>query len=63
VPRHPIKIRQREITRALKGAKAAGVSLNRVVIDKSGTITLFPGMVADQPQSPDSEPNEWDEVK
>jgi hypothetical protein len=54
--------RQRDLTRALKGAEAAGQTANRVEIDKSGTIILILDSVADRPQPSSSEPNEWDEV-
>jgi hypothetical protein len=47
----------------VKAILAAGLAINRVLIDKDGTITVFPGMSADQLQQSDSEPNEWDGVE
>lgn len=36
----PRTFRQADVTRALRGAKAAGIEILRVEIDRSGTITL-----------------------
>ena len=63
MPRQPCNFRKGEITRALKGAEAAGFIANRIDIDKNGTITLFRGTEEYQPQPPNSEPNEWDESR
>jgi len=39
--RQPCKFRQREITRMLKAAKAAGVEVDRVEIDTDGKIVAY----------------------
>lgn len=54
----PAAFTQGDISKLLKGAKAAGMKVRRVVIDRSGRI------VADFTGSPDdsAEPNEWDVV-
>jgi hypothetical protein len=42
--RGALKITEREVTRALKGAAKAGVNVSRVEIDKkAGKLTLFTG--------------------
>lgn len=40
--RRPSTFRQRDITRALRGAKAAGIQIHRVEIDRAGTIVIVP---------------------
>ncbi|MFC3705651.1 hypothetical protein ACFOOL_12885 [Devosia honganensis] len=54
----PAAFTQGDISKLLKGAKAAGMEVRRVVIDRTGRI------VADFAGSPDdgTEPNEWDVV-
>ena len=52
--------KQGDVTKALKGAVAAGLDVKRVEIDRDGKIVV----VAGQPEpalSPDG--NEWDTVK
>ena len=56
--RGPLTFRQQDLVRALKGAKAAGIDVARVEIDKSGKIVIVTG--EGEPQ--DGERNEWDEV-
>jgi hypothetical protein len=52
--------RQGDVTKALKGAVNAGLSVKRVEIDKkSGNIILFTGA----PGEPPASANEWDDVK
>jgi len=57
VPKQPCKFRQRDVTRAVKGAEAAGHPVSRVEID-NGRIILILGL---KQQPSNSEPNEWDE--
>ncbi|MBE0580814.1 hypothetical protein [Devosia sp.] len=49
---------QADITKLLKGAKAAGMTVRRITIDRSGRI------IADFADTPveAGEPNEWDVV-
>jgi hypothetical protein len=59
VARGPLTFRQRDLVRALKGARAAGIEVVRVEIDKAGKIVLVTGKSsADLPSSV----NPWDEV-
>jgi hypothetical protein len=39
--RGPLSFRQRDLVRALKGAKAAGLEISRVEIDKDGKIVVI----------------------
>ena len=41
--RRPCTFRQTDVTRALKGAEAAGVEVNRIEIDQDGKIVLVTG--------------------
>ena len=54
----PAVFTQGDISKLLKGAKAAGVAVKRIIIDRSGKI------VADLGETDQSagQPNEWDEV-
>ncbi len=51
------KFKQQDVTRAVKGAKAAGMRVGRVEIDPNGRIVILSESVA-----PASEPNPWDTV-
>lgn len=54
----PAVFTQGDISKLLKGAKAAGATVTRVEIDRSGKIVaLFAGQADDA-----TEPNEWDVV-
>ena len=58
--RGPQTFKQRDLTKALKGAVAAGIGVKRVEIDRSGKIIIVPG----QPHPEEAVPgNEWDTVK
>ena len=46
------------VTKALKGAVNAGLSVRRIEIDKTGKIILFTGATGE----PSASANEWDEV-
>jgi hypothetical protein len=54
---------QRALTRALKGAIKAGVSLSRVEIDRDGKIVMVTGVPEGAVQTDSDPPNEWDAVK
>jgi hypothetical protein len=58
VPRVRCTFRQRDLTRALRGAKAAGVDVAEVRVTKDGTIVIVPA----QALTAAAEANEWDEV-
>jgi hypothetical protein len=55
VARAPSTFRQSDITRAIRGARAAGVDKVRVEITKDGKLVI----IADGEPEP-KEPNEWD---
>jgi hypothetical protein len=59
--RAPSTFRQQDVTRAIKGATAAGVHIARVEIDKAGKIVVIITVAADQPAKT-AEVNEWDRV-
>lgn len=52
--------KQIDVTRAVKGARAAGVDVARIKIGKDGTIQIETGKPTDEPDKP--EINEWDVV-
>lgn len=54
----PAAFTQGDISKLLKGAKAAGATVTRVVIDRSGRIVADFG----KPGNDAPEPNEWDVV-
>jgi hypothetical protein len=61
LPRRPCIFRQTDLTRALKGAQAAGIAIGRFEINKDGKIVV----VAKKPESPrdgEDERNEWDDA-
>lgn len=51
----PARIRQADLTRALKAAKAAGFDDVRVDITPTGRLSVLTGKLAQQ-----AEPNPWD---
>lgn len=58
--RGPCTFRQQDVTRAIKAAKAAGVEVAQVEIDKNGKIVIrTPTAVVE----PVGEPNEWDNAQ
>jgi hypothetical protein len=61
--RHASTFRQNDLTRAVKGAVAAGVKIAQVEIDKDGKIILIAENGDRQPIKPANEGvNEWDSV-
>jgi hypothetical protein len=59
--RHSFK--QGDVTRALKGAAAAGIDVCRVEIDREGRIIVVIGAAASCDTKVNSDVNEWDTVK
>lgn len=53
--------RQADLTKALKGAVAAGINVDRVEIDRAGKIVVVAGAAGKG--APESDANEWDDVK
>jgi hypothetical protein len=60
-PRRPSTFKQRDLTRALKGAIAAGWGVQSVVIDKGGRIVLETSQGRADAES--KAVNEWDGAK
>lgn len=54
----PAVFTQGDISKLLKGAKAAGIPVKRVIIDRSGRIVADFG----ETDQNTGQPNEWDEV-
>lgn len=62
---HRNPIRQRELTRIVKGARAAGFHATALKIDKDGSVVLFSSTgEREEPKAPrlPTGSNEWDEV-
>jgi hypothetical protein len=58
--RAPQTFRQRDVTKAVKGVTAAGVTVAKVEVDKAGKIVVVAGR-ADKTQDPaDTGTNSWD---
>jgi len=62
--RGPNTFKQRDLTRALRAAAAAGVEIAKYEISREGVISLIPGTVpkAERSTDQDAERNEWDSV-
>jgi hypothetical protein len=58
--RAPSIFRQRDVTRAIKATKAAGVDISRIEIAKDGRIVIV--TASDIAQTGAEEGNEWDRV-
>lgn len=58
--RGPLAFRQHDVTRAIKAARAAGIEIGQIEIDKDGKIVIVPKIAA-TPDRADTD-NEWDEV-
>jgi hypothetical protein len=56
--------RQADVTRAIKGAVAAGVDISRIEIDAAGKIVIVPGKPTEVPATPvdelDRELADWE---
>jgi hypothetical protein len=57
MPRAPSTFRKQDVIRAVSGVVAAGEKVQRVEIDKTGKIVIVTA------ESPNSFPNEWDDVR
>jgi hypothetical protein len=60
--RGPATFRQSDLARALRAARAAGLEIARVEVDRTGKITVIPG----KPDSGDQEQegsNDWADAK
>jgi hypothetical protein len=62
LPRRPCMFRQTDLTRALKGARAAGMGIARVEIERDGKIVVVPGEQQKGTSERVTAQNEWDEV-
>jgi hypothetical protein len=58
--RPPSAFRQRDVTRAIRAAAAAGVDIARVEVTKAGTIVIVTTAAAESAKQEDV--NEWDRV-
>ncbi|WP_210878080.1 hypothetical protein [Roseovarius autotrophicus] len=58
MPNRPATVKQADVTRAVKGAVAAGLAVGRVEIDqRNGKVIIWPAGASDGTSG-----NEWDEV-
>jgi len=60
--RPPSAFRQRDVTRAIRGAVAAGVDIARVEVTNAGTIVIVPAAGAAAQNGESAETNEWDRL-
>jgi hypothetical protein len=58
--RGPCSFKQRDVSRAIKGAVAAGLAVGRVEISKDGNIIIIPES-AQMDSDAETLHNEWDE--
>jgi hypothetical protein len=58
--RGSLTFRQQDLVRALKGAKAAGIEVARVEIDKSGKIIVVAGRPVETHSQTADGANPWD---
>jgi hypothetical protein len=61
--RAPSKFRQGDITRAVKGAIAAGVEVREVLVDTDGKIRVIAGKPHVTRGQHEEEANEWDRIQ
>jgi hypothetical protein len=59
--RRPLIFKKTDLTRALKGVRAAGMEIGRIEINKEGVIVMVPGK-PEEPTNASAEANEWDSV-
>jgi hypothetical protein len=59
--RGPSRFKLRDITRATKAVRAAGLEIARVEVAKDGSIVVVPGKPT-EPQDTSGETNEWDDA-
>jgi hypothetical protein len=60
--RRPCIFRQTDLTRALKGARAAGIEIERFEIDKDGKIVVVAQKSPESPRDGEDVRNEWDDA-
>jgi hypothetical protein len=58
--RRPCLFKERDVTRAAKAIRAAGLDIERVEITKDGAIIVFPGKQEQVAGEGGEERNEWD---
>jgi hypothetical protein len=56
--RGPASFKQRDVTRAIKGARAAGIDVSGVKVDKQGNIVILTGKPIESPDGGGS----WDQA-
>ena len=57
--RRPSIFKQRDVTRAARGVRAAGLDIAHVEINRDGLIVVVPGKPS---EAGTTQANEWDEV-
>jgi hypothetical protein len=60
--RGPCIFKQGDVTRAVKGARAAGVEVQRIEIDKDGRIVIVAGEPEENGEATKGQ-NEWDRTE
>jgi hypothetical protein len=60
--RRPSLFKERDVTRATKAVRAAGLDIARVEIAKDGAIIVVPGKQEQVAGEGSEERNEWDDV-
>jgi len=58
----PATFRQRDVSAAIKAAKAAGCTIVRVEVGKDGRVVLVLATHGEKPGLGEKPANEWDEV-
>jgi hypothetical protein len=60
--RGPYSFKQRDMTRAVRAVRAAGVEVARVEVDKAGKIIVVTGKPSENPVPADRDASEWDRI-
>ena len=60
--RRPCLFKERDVTRAAKAIRAAGLDIERVEITRDGAIIIFPGKPERVPDEGGKERNEWNDA-
>jgi hypothetical protein len=58
--RSALTFKQQDVTRALRGAAAAGIDVQQIEINKDGKIVVVVGKVPESPRNGGDQRNEWD---